>query len=324
MGEYLLPGGALLALLVLLWVLRGRQRRPAQLDQPADSTVAAPSRFRSWRAASRHDSTQSPGLAPGEDANAQRAEREAAEEAARLAGDREAAEWEARLVAEQLAHRAEEQTRLAADSEIDTLTPLQLAAQAQAAAERSEREALDSLQQSYAEAERRSADRRSADRRADAADSVAPIPAPEPEPVPVPVPVAAPVLASPPPPAGVVVIADASKVVRIKTSRLLEQHGWRVLLATDGREALERIALDAPQALITGAELSGLDGMALTRRLRADERTAQLPIVMISADDDSLREAARDAGVSLLLGKPYPENELIAFLASTRESAAEA
>ena len=62
----------------------------------------------------------------------------------------------------------------------------------------------------------------------------------------------------------------------------------------------------------------------LTRRLRADERTAQLPIVMISADDGSLREAAREAGVSLLLGKPYPEDELIAFLASTRETAAEA
>ena len=133
-----------------------------------------------------------------------------------------------------------------------------------------------------------------------------------------------PVVASPPPPAGVVVIADASKVVRIKTSRLLEQQGWRVLLATDGREAFERIALDAPQALITGAELPGLDGLALTRRLRADERTAQLPIVMISADDGSLREAAREAGVSLLLGKPYPEDELIAFLASTRETAAEA
>lgn len=328
MDEYLLPGGALLLLLVLLWVVRGRQRRRAQLDQPAESTGVAPSRFRSWRKSSRLMSTQFSAL-PAEDEAAQRAEREAAEEAARMAGDREAAEWEARLVAEQLAHRAEEQARLAADSELDTLTPLQLAAQAQAAAERSEREALDSLQQSYAEAEaeaerrsadRRSADRRSAVRRVDAVDSVAPIPAPEPEPIPETVPA----LASPPPPAGVVVIADASKVVRIKTSRLLEQQGWRVLLATDGREALERIALDAPQALITGAELPGLDGLALTRRLRADERTAQLPIVMISADDGSLREAAREAGVSLLLGKPYPENELIAFLASTRETAAEA
>ena len=80
MDEYLLPGGALLVLLGLLWFLRGRQRRLAQRDQPAHSTVAAPSRFRSWRAASRHDSTQFPvPLSPAEDADAQRAEREAAE-----------------------------------------------------------------------------------------------------------------------------------------------------------------------------------------------------------------------------------------------------
>ncbi len=316
MDEYLL-GGALLALLALLWFVRGRQRRLAQRDQPAESTVIAPSRFRSWRALSRQDSMQAPGLPLDEDEIAQQAERAAAQEAARIEGDREAAEWEARLVAEQLAHRAEEQARLVADSEFDTLSPLQHAANAQAAAERSEREALDSLQRAYAdaEAERRTADRRTTDRRADTRDSVVPLPTPEPT---------APTAPSPSPSAGVVWIADASKVVRVKTSRLLEQHGWQTALATDGLEVLEQILRAAPHALITGAELSGLDGLALTRELRADPRTAQLPIVMISGDDVSLREAARDAGVSLLLGKPYPEDELIDYLASTRETAAEA
>jgi len=322
MDEYLL-GGALLALLALLWFVRGRQRRLAQRDQPAESTVIAPSRFRSWRKASRLESTQFPGLLPGEDKDALRAEREAAQEAARIEGDREAAEWEARLVAEQLAHRAEEQARLAADSEFDTLSPLQHAANAQAAAERSEREALDSLQRAYAdaEAERRTADRRTTDRRADTRDSVAPLPTSEPTAPTAPSPSTLPF---PSPSAGVVWIADASKVVRVKTHRLLEQHGWQTALATDGLEVLEQILRAAPHALITGAELSGLDGLALTRELRADPRTAQLPIVMISGDDVSLREAARDAGVSLLLGKPYPEDELIAYLASTRETAAEA
>lgn len=312
MNEYLL-GGALLALLVLLWVVRGRQRRLAQRDQPAESTVIAPSRFRSWRTLSRQDSMQAPGLPLDEDEIAQQAERAAAQEAARIEGDREAAEWEARLVAEQLAHRAEEQAQLAADSEFDTRSLLQQAANAQAAAERSEREALDSLQHSYAEAERRAADRRTGDQRADAVDSVVPVALPELEPTPTPTPPASAA-------ARVVVIADASKVVRFKTHRLLEQHGWQTALATDGLEVLEQILQAAPHALITGAELSGLDGLALTRQLRADPRTAQLPIVMISADDASLHDAARDAGVSLLLGKPYPEDELIAYLASTRDS----
>ena len=311
MSEYLIAG-ALLALVALLWLVRARQRRSAQQDQGAESTLAAPSRFRAWRASSRLDSIQ-PALAPDSDpeAVALRAQREAAEEAARIEGDREAAEWEARLAAEQLAERAEEQDRVAAESQLQALTQQASAATAQAAAERSEREALESLERAYADSQHE----RQADDGAAQAPTTPPASLPRPEltlePAPAPKP-------------GVVMVADASKVVRIKTSRLLEQHGWQTTLATDGLLALEHIRRADLHALITGTELSGLDGLALTRELRADPRTARLPIVMISADDASLREAARQAGVSLLLGKPYPADELIDFLASTRETAAEA
>ena len=315
MSEYLIAG-ALLALVALLWFVRARQRRSAQQDQGAESTLAAPSRFRAWRASSRLDSIQ-PALAPDSDpeAVALRAQREAAEEAARIEGDREAAEWEARLAAEQLAERAEEQDRVAAESQLEALTQQASAATAQAAAERSEREALESLERAYADSQHE----RQADDGAAQAPTTPPASLPRPELTLEPAPAPAPA-----PKPGVVMVADASKVVRIKTSRLLEQHGWQTTLATDGLLALEHIRRADLHALITGTELSGLDGLALTRELRADPRTARLPIVMISADDASLREAARQAGVSLLLGKPYPADELIDFLASTRETAAEA
>ena len=312
MSEYLI-GGALLALLALLWFVRARQRRSAQQDQGAESTLAAPSRFRAWRASSRLDSIQ-PALALSDsdpEAAALRAQREAAFEAARLEGDREAAEWEARLVAQQQADRVEAQARAAAESELEALTQRASAASAQAAAERSEREALESLERAYADSQHE----RPADGGVVQAPTTTPASLPTPELT---------IEPAPAPQPGVVMVADASKVVRIKTSRLLEQHGWQTTLATDGLLALEHIGRAHLHALITGTELSGLDGLALTRELRADPRTARLPIVMISADDASLREAAREAGVSLLLGKPYPEDELIAFLASTRETAAEA
>ena len=153
MSEYLIAG-ALLALVALLWFVRARQRRSAQQDQGAESTLAAPSRFRAWRASSRLDSIQ-PALAPDSDpeAVALRAQREAAEEAARIEGDREAAEWEARLAAEQLAERAEEQDRVAAESQLEALTQQASAATALAAAERSEREALESLERAYADSQ---------------------------------------------------------------------------------------------------------------------------------------------------------------------------
>ena len=113
-----------------------------------------------------------------------------------------------------------------------------------------------------------------------------------------------------------VMIVEPSKVVRIKTSRLLEKHGYRVVLAVDGFDAVQQIDEVMPHALILGVEITGLDGFQLATHLRGDARTAQLPIVMISGDDDRLRDQADQAGISLLLGKPYSEEQLLAFLDS--------
>ena len=109
-----------------------------------------------------------------------------------------------------------------------------------------------------------------------------------------------------------VLVADDSKVVRVKTGRLLEKLGWRVLLADDGQAALRCLVDDAPDLLITDVEMPGLDGFALTRQLRADPRWARLPVIMITSSDDKHRAEAIAAGVNLLLGKPYAEAELLA------------
>jgi CheY-like chemotaxis protein len=112
----------------------------------------------------------------------------------------------------------------------------------------------------------------------------------------------------------VVMVADDSKVVRVKTSRLLLKQGYQVLLAEDGLDAMRQIALRVPDVLITDVEMPGLDGFGLTRQVRADVRSAHIPIVMITADDDKHRVAATGAGVSVLLSKPYPEDHLLAWL----------
>ena len=109
-----------------------------------------------------------------------------------------------------------------------------------------------------------------------------------------------------------VLVADDSQVVRVKTSRLLEKLGWRVLLADDGQAALRCLVDDAPDLLITDVEMPGLDGFALTRQLRADPRWARLPVIMITSSDDKHRAEAIAAGVNVLLGKPYAEAELLA------------
>ena len=109
-----------------------------------------------------------------------------------------------------------------------------------------------------------------------------------------------------------VLVADDSKVVRVKTGRRLEKLGWRVLLADDGEAALRCLDDESPDLLITDVEMPGLDGFALTRHLRGHPRWARLPVIMITSSDDKHRAEATAAGVDVLLGKPYAEEALVA------------
>jgi len=120
-----------------------------------------------------------------------------------------------------------------------------------------------------------------------------------------------------------VLLADDSKVVRVKTGRLLEKQGWQVLLAEDGEAALQALQAHAPDLLITDVEMPGLDGFELTRRLRSQARFARLPVIMITSSDTRHRAEANAAGVNLLLGKPYAEETLLQQVKAMLDAAAQ-
>jgi CheY-like chemotaxis protein len=112
-----------------------------------------------------------------------------------------------------------------------------------------------------------------------------------------------------------VMIADDSKVVRVKTSRLLMQHGYRVVLAEDGQQAAMLLETEVPMALITDVEMPGMDGFELTRYVRLHPLAQHIPVFMITSADDRLQAEAEEAGVTRLLGKPYAEDVLLALVA---------
>jgi CheY-like chemotaxis protein len=111
-----------------------------------------------------------------------------------------------------------------------------------------------------------------------------------------------------------VLVADDSKVVRIKTGRLLAQHQYQVSYANDGLDAVQQLQVGPPDVVITDVEMPGMDGFELTRQIRGNPKTAHVPVIMITAADVRHREQAEQAGVSVLLGKPYPEDALIAHI----------
>lgn len=98
---------------------------------------------------------------------------------------------------------------------------------------------------------------------------------------------------------GTILTVDDSAVARIHVRRALESAGYRVIEATNGREALERLAAGDLQvdAVVTDAEMPLLNGQELVRALRADPRFADLRLLMHSSlAGGSHAEAARAAG----------------------------
>ena len=111
-----------------------------------------------------------------------------------------------------------------------------------------------------------------------------------------------------------IMIADDSKVVRVKTSRVLIKHLYQVTLAEDGNEAASQLDFIMPDLLITDVEMPGMDGFELTHHLRSNPATATLPIIMISGGSDALVEKAKLAGIDVLLGKPYSDEDLLGHI----------
>ena len=112
-----------------------------------------------------------------------------------------------------------------------------------------------------------------------------------------------------------VMVVDDSITVRRVTQRLLQREGYRVVLAADGLQALERLQEERPSVVLSDIEMPRMDGFDLARNIRADAILKDLPIVMITSRiAEKHREYAKELGVNHYLGKPYPEDELMSLV----------
>ncbi|MDP9044308.1 MAG: response regulator, partial [Pseudomonadota bacterium] len=118
------------------------------------------------------------------------------------------------------------------------------------------------------------------------------------------------------PQAPLVMVVDDSLTVRRVTQRLLVREGYRVVLAKDGLDALERLAEAVPQVVLSDIEMPRMDGFDLVRNMRADARLRDLPVIMITSRiAQKHRDYAAELGVDHYLGKPYSEEDLLSLLA---------
>jgi chemosensory pili system protein ChpA (sensor histidine kinase/response regulator) len=121
-----------------------------------------------------------------------------------------------------------------------------------------------------------------------------------------------------------ILVVDDSITVRRVTQRLLKREGYRVTLASDGLDALEKLQEEKPTVVLSDIEMPRMDGFDLARNIRADAQLRDLPIIMITSRiAGKHREHAKELGVDHYLGKPYSEDELLGLVRSYCSTAVE-
>ena len=119
-----------------------------------------------------------------------------------------------------------------------------------------------------------------------------------------------------------VLIADDNTDMREYLGRLLRGAGYRVEAVNDGQEALDTVRASVPDLVISDVMMPQLDGLALVAALRADPRTAAVPVVLLSARAG--QEASIEglqAGADDYLVKPFAAAELLARVRANIELA---
>ena len=112
-----------------------------------------------------------------------------------------------------------------------------------------------------------------------------------------------------------VLVADDSSVNRRILAGLLESAGVRVISAAGGLEAVELARAHRPGLVLMDLRMSDLSGFEATRRLAADQATASIPVLAVSASAwAEVRQQAREAGCLDFLPKPVKADVLFAKL----------
>ncbi|GAO53021.1 chemotaxis regulator - transmits chemoreceptor signals to flagelllar motor components cheY [Novosphingobium sp. MD-1] len=101
--------------------------------------------------------------------------------------------------------------------------------------------------------------------------------------------------------------------MRALLNHALSSHGFSVVQAEDGQAALEWLAANEADVVITDINMPRLDGFGLIERLRAGSRHRDRPILVLTTESSDQKKArARDAGATGWIVKPFDAEKLVA------------
>ena len=118
-------------------------------------------------------------------------------------------------------------------------------------------------------------------------------------------------------PRPLVLVADDDPDILLLITVTLERDGYEVVAARDGLGALKAAIECVPHLVLLDLMMPGLDGYEVTRRLRGERLTKDIPIVIVTAAAEEHQAArALEAGADAYMKKPFSPRELLAKTAS--------
>lgn len=118
----------------------------------------------------------------------------------------------------------------------------------------------------------------------------------------------------------ILVVDDEKHIVRLVQINL-QKAGYEVTTAGNGREALESVDKEQPDLIVMDVMMPEMDGFAALQKLKEDPKTAEIPVIMLTAkaqDEDVFK--GWKSGADLYLTKPFNPAELLTFVKRIFES----
>lgn len=110
-----------------------------------------------------------------------------------------------------------------------------------------------------------------------------------------------------------IMVVDDSFTTRTLEKSILEAHGYRVMIAVDGLEALEKLNQEPVELVISDIEMPRMDGFELLQNMKNNQRLAQIPVVLVTSIESS---PDKERGLSLgadayIIKKRFDQKELL-------------
>ncbi len=103
---------------------------------------------------------------------------------------------------------------------------------------------------------------------------------------------------------------EKDQIVLVKA--LLERKGYEVILAQNGNEGLNRARGDKPDLILLDIFLPGDNGFSVCKKLKSDEETKSIPVIMVTGSGDKyIEEQCKSVGADGCIVKPYEAQTLI-------------